>query len=147
MEPANIKASPWSDGPIHVEKALKCPSWAKVFTKNSIFYRYGASFVPTLVLTCTIVYLMLSMQILSHDKKVFQICHSYSHMLLGMSPSRESLSRHSISLCAMIMAFSIVKIFLAMAAMSSTEGKGPSLFGFGPVHAVVASVLGEFHVV
>jgi hypothetical protein len=62
------------------------------------------------------------------------------------SPSKESSLRHSISVCAMIMAFSIV-IFLAMAAMTLTEGKGPSLFEFRPVHVAVESVLGEFHVV
>jgi hypothetical protein len=44
------------------------------------------------------------------------------------------------------MAFFIV-LFSAMAAMSSTEGKGPSLYGFRPVAPTVAIVLGELHVV
>jgi hypothetical protein len=34
-----------------------------------------------------------------------------------------------------------------MAAMSSTEGKGPSPFGFPPVHPAVESVPGELNVV
>ncbi len=49
-----------------------------------------------------------------------------------MSPSKERSSRQEISVCAMKMAFSIVA-FSAIAAMSSTEGKGWLIFGFPPI--------------
>ena len=43
------------------------------------------------------------------------------------------------------MAFSSVS-FLAISAMSSTEGKGSYLLGFGSLSSDVETVLGELHV-